>query len=73
MNSWLRGVRGTVVLILIWMVGWGVGFGGLMEAFVDPHGELVDIWPALMGIYGFIGGAVMAGVLRVGGGRPGPP
>jgi hypothetical protein len=63
MNKWLRGVRGAVLLILIWTVGWGVGFGGLIEAFVDPRGQLVDIWPALMGFTGFLGGAVMAALV----------
>lgn len=65
MKEWLSGFRGAVVMTLTWIVGWGVGFGGLMEAFVDPHGELVDIWPALMGFAGFIGGAVFCALLRI--------
>ena len=69
MKKWVSGIRGTVVMIVLWIVGWGVGFGGLIEAFVDPHGEIVDIWPALMGINGFIGGVVISGVLRVAEGR----
>jgi hypothetical protein len=64
-KKWLSGTRGTVLLILMWAMGWGVGFGGLIEAFVDPNGELVDIWPAAMAIPGFIGGAVMCALLRV--------
>ena len=62
---WLSGIRGTVVMILIWAGGWGVGFGGLIEAFVDPNGELVDIWPAAMGFLGLSGGAVFSGLLAI--------
>lgn len=65
MKQWLRGFRGAFLMTLTWMVGWGVGFGGLMEAFVDPHGELVDIWPALMAFAGFIGGAVFCALRRI--------
>ena len=68
MKKWLRGFRGAFLMTLTWFVGWGVGFGGLMEAFVDPHGELVDIWPALMAFAGFIGGAVFCVLLRISGG-----
>lgn len=60
MNKWRRGVRGAVVMVLIWTVGWGVGFGALIEVFVDPRGELIDIWPAAMAFAGFLGGAVMS-------------
>lgn len=67
MKKWLRGLRGAFLMTLMWVVGWGVGFGGLMEAFVDPHGELVDIWPALMGFAGFIGGIVFCALLRISG------
>ena len=69
MKKWLSGFRGAFVMTLVWLVGWGVGFGGLMEAFVDPNGELVDIWPALMGFAGFIGGIVFWALLRISGGR----
>ena len=68
MKKWLSGFRGAFLMILTWFVGWGVGFGGLMEAFVDPHGELVDIWPALMAFAGFIGGAVFCVLLLISGG-----
>jgi hypothetical protein len=65
-KTWLKGFRGTIVLILLWIVGWGVGFGGLIEAFIDPNGELVDIWPALMGFTGLVGAVVMSGLVRMG-------
>jgi hypothetical protein len=69
MQEWLSGTRGTITMILTWTLGWGVGYGGLIEAFVDPHGELVDIWPAAMAAPGLIGGITMSALLRVTHGR----
>jgi hypothetical protein len=65
MKKWLSGFRGALLMTLTWFVGWGVGFGGLMETFVDPHGELIDIWPAFMAFAGFIGGTVFCALLRI--------
>lgn len=66
MSDWMRGGRGLILLVVLWVGGWFVGFGGVMEAFVDPHGELVDIWPALMGFAGLVAGIVMAVLLGLG-------
>ena len=65
MKKWLSGLRGMFVMILLWMLGWAVGFGGLIETFVDPHGELVDIWPAAMGFAGAIGGVLISALIRL--------
>lgn len=65
MNNWLSGIRGTILTISLWVVGWGVGFGGLIEAFIDPDGKVLDIWPVAMAIPGFIGGVVFAGLMAV--------
>ena len=64
MKKWLSGIRGTVVIILTWTVGWGLSFGGLME-LVDPHGEILDVWPSAMAIPGFIGGALFSALLWI--------
>lgn len=48
--------------------GLGLGFGGLME-IVDPHGEILDVWPTAMAIPGFIGGVVFSALLRIAEGR----
>ena len=64
MKKWLSGVRGTVAIILTWTVGWGLGFGGLMELY-DPHGQIGDIWPMVLAIPGFIGGVVFSALLRL--------
>ncbi|MDX2042085.1 MAG: hypothetical protein SF097_12595 [Acidobacteriota bacterium] len=69
MNKWMSGIRGTVLMILLWVVGWGLGFGGLIEAFVDPDGEILDIWFTAMAIPGFIGGVVFSALLRIAEGR----
>lgn len=65
MTKWLSGIRGTVAMILTWTVGWGLGFGGLIEAFVDPSGEIVDIWFTVMAIPGFFGGVLFSALLRI--------
>ena len=66
MTSWLGGLRGTVVMILVWTAGWSLGFGGLIELFVDPHGKIEDIWFTVMAVPGFIGGALFSCLLRLG-------
>jgi hypothetical protein len=64
-QRWLGGIRGTVVMILTWTVGWALGFGGLIEAFVDPSGKIIDIWFTTMAIPGFGGGALYSALLRI--------
>ncbi|MDQ3674467.1 MAG: hypothetical protein M3365_08850 [Gemmatimonadota bacterium] len=51
-------------MILIWTVGWGLGFGGLMELY-DPDGKIGDVWPTVFAIPGFIGGILFCALLRV--------
>lgn len=68
MKRWLSGIRGTVLMILLWTVGWGLGFGGLIE-LLDPHGEIGDVWPTLMAIPGFISGVVFSALLWITEGR----
>jgi hypothetical protein len=68
-QRWFGGIRGTVVMILTWTVGWALGFGGLIEAFVDPSGKIIDIWFTAMAIPGFIGGALFSALLRIAEGR----
>jgi hypothetical protein len=63
MTKWLSGIRGTIFMILLWVVGWGLGFGGIAEMFVDPDGETLDIWPAEMTIPGFFAGILFAALV----------
>ena len=64
-TKWLSGTRGAVAIVLMWVVGWGLGFGGLIELLIDPHGEILDVWPTAMALPGFIGGLVFAGLLQI--------
>jgi hypothetical protein len=65
MEKWLSGARGVVVLLAMWVVGWGLGFGGLIEAFIDPDGEIMDVWPTAMAAPGLVGGIAFAALLLV--------
>jgi hypothetical protein len=69
MKKWMSGIRGTVLMILLWIVGWGLGFGGLIEAFIDPDGDILDVWLTALAIPGFIGGVVFSALLRIAEGR----
>jgi hypothetical protein len=70
MRKWLTGVPAMVLVILTWTLGWGLGFGGLMELY-DPAGKIEDIWPMVLGIPGLVGGIVFSGLLRIAEGRRG--
>jgi hypothetical protein len=54
---------------LVWGVTWAVIGGGIMEAFVDPHGEILDMWPQTLGVIGFVGGVVFSILLGLVAGR----
>ena len=69
MQKWLRRIRGAVGMGFIWAVGWAVVGGGVMEAFVDPKGASIDMWPQTLGIAGFLGGVVFSMVLGIAAGR----
>lgn len=52
-------------MALIWALGWGAGAGGFIEAFVDPHGEIEDVWPMVLAILGAIGGVAFWVLRRI--------
>ena len=67
MNKWLRRLRGAVGMGLLWGAG-GAGIGMLIELIaniVPGFGAGVDIWPAVLGVMGFIGGGVFSVVLGI--------
>ena len=64
MKKWMSGIRGAVVMIVLWVIGWGLGFGGIMEV-VDPDGKIRDVWPTLLAIPGFIGGGIFSALLLI--------
>jgi len=60
----MSGIRGAVVMVALWVIGWGLGFGGIMEV-VDPDGKIQDVWPTLLGVPGFIGGVIFSALLLI--------
>jgi len=69
MARWLRRVRGVLVMGLVWGVAWAVVGGGIMEGIVDPHGEILDMWPQTLTIIGFAGGVAFSALLGLAAGR----
>jgi hypothetical protein len=61
----LRRIRGTLGMGLVWAAGWAVVGGGIMEAFVDPRGAILDMWPQTLAIVGFVGGVVFSTLLGI--------
>lgn len=69
MKKWMSGISGALLVVALWVVGWGLGFGGIIE-LIDPDGKVQDIWPVVLAIPGLIGGVLFAGMLLFGeGGR----
>ena len=65
MQNWLRRFRGPVGMVLAWTVA-GALVGALIEWGNDavsgslPLGSLVDVWPPVLALVGFLGGVVYA-------------
>ena len=64
MKNWMNGLKGAVLIIVLWIIGWGLGFGGIME-LVDTDGKVQDVWPTVLGVPGFIGGGVFSAFLLI--------
>ena len=62
MKNWMSGIRGAIVVVVLWVVGWGLGFGGIME-LVDPDGKVQDVWLTVLAVPGLIGGVICAVLL----------
>jgi hypothetical protein len=60
--KWWRRIRGGIVVGLLWAFGWAL-LSIPMELFVDPAGDIVDIWPMVLAIPGFLAGTGFAMVL----------
>lgn len=67
MKSWPRRIRGPVGTVLTWTVA-GALVGALIELGNDavpgglPMGSLVDVWPPVLAMVGFLCGAVYSAV-----------
>lgn len=74
MKRWLRRIRGPVGMVLAWTAT-GVLVGALIELANNivpgglPLGSLVDVWPPVLAIVGFLGGVVYSSVLGFAGSR----
>ena len=74
MQNWLRRIRGPVGMVLAWTAA-GALVGALIELGNDavpgglPMGSLVDVWPPVLALVGFLGSVVYASVLGFTGGR----
>lgn len=51
-------------MTVLWVVGWGLGFGGIME-IADPEGKVQDVWPTVLAVPGFIGGVIFSALLAI--------
>ena len=58
----MQGVQGATLLIVLWTIGWGLGFGGIME-LVDSDGKVQDVWFTVLAVPGFIGGIIFSALL----------
>lgn len=70
MAQWTRRVRGVLGMGLAWAIG-GIGVAGVLELIDNvlpaAHGvtRLVDMWPQLLAMLGFVGGVLFALALGV--------
>jgi peptidoglycan/LPS O-acetylase OafA/YrhL len=69
MRKWWRRIRAALGMGLVWGLIWGVVGGFVMEAIVDPHGEIGDMWPPFFAMLGFAGGALFSVILWISEGR----
>lgn len=72
MWGWLRRIRGALGLGVIW-AGGGAAIGGLIELvsnlFPSLPLYLVDMWPVVLAVPGFLAGVIFSVALGIGAGR----
>ncbi|MDE2992984.1 MAG: hypothetical protein OXU67_03790 [Chloroflexota bacterium] len=74
MQRWLRRIRGPAGMVLTWTAA-GALVGALIEMGNDavpgglPMGSLVDVWPPVLALVGFLGGMLYSAVLAFAGSR----
>src|SRR5687767_2309251 len=69
MKKWWRRIKAALVMGAIWGGIWGLVGGFVMEAIVDPHGKIGDMWPPFFAMLGFAGGALFSVMLWISEGR----
>lgn len=74
MSAWLRRVRGVLGMGVIWAIG-GLGVAAVIEGAdnVTPGGipaiHVIDMWPPVLLVAGFVGGVVFGILLGIVGAR----
>lgn len=68
MTTWLRRIRGAVLLGLTWAVVWALA-AVLIGLIVDADGSMDEMWLAIGAYPGFLGGVAFAAVLGIVGRR----
>ncbi len=68
MRTWLRRIRGAVLMALTWAVVWAP-VGVLIGVIVDPNDSMEEMWVAVGAYPGFLCGAVFSAVLGIAEGR----
>jgi O-antigen/teichoic acid export membrane protein len=69
MKKWLRRLRAALGMSVIWGAIWGAVGGFVMEAIVDPHGRIGDMWPPFFAMLGFAAGGLFSIILWISEGR----
>jgi O-antigen/teichoic acid export membrane protein len=69
MKKWWKRLRAALGMGLIWGVIWGLVGGFVMEAIVDPHGRIGDMWPPFFAMLGFAAGGLFSVMLWISEGR----
>ena len=64
MNTWLKRIRGAVLMALAWAAVW-VPVGVLIGMIVDPSDSMDEMWVAVGAYPGFLCGVVFSAVLGI--------
>ena len=70
MNKWLRRIRGVLGMGVVWAIG-GLGVAAVLEGAdnVTPGGipaiHVVDMWPPVLLVAGFVGGILFGTLLGI--------
>lgn len=60
LGTLIRRLRGALGVAFTWGAIWAVVGSLVLEGIVDPHGEIVDMWPPLLAMMGGVFGLVFA-------------
>jgi hypothetical protein len=64
MSSVAKNTGGALAMGFAWFLA-GAMFGLFVMEMIDPNGEIADVWPAVLGYPGFVGGVAFSVFLQV--------